>query len=129
MPSAVQLLKLPDDGVPKTGVTKVGEVDKTTEPVPVEDVTPVPPLATGSAVPDQVTANVPRVVRGLPDTDKIVGTVIATDETEPVALVLEANRVTVPALFLAYSFMSAVLSANSPAIKLPEVGTAAAVAL
>ena len=34
-------------GVPKAGVTKVGELDKTTEPEPVEDVVPVPPAATG----------------------------------------------------------------------------------
>jgi hypothetical protein len=30
------------------GVTKVGEVDKTTATVPVLEVTPVPPEATGS---------------------------------------------------------------------------------
>jgi hypothetical protein len=44
----VQLAKLPDAGVPKAGVTRVGLVDKTTSPVPVEVVTPVPPLATDS---------------------------------------------------------------------------------
>ena len=44
----VPVLKLPDVGVPKIGVTSDGLVDKTTEPVPVEEVTPVPPLATGS---------------------------------------------------------------------------------
>ena len=32
---------------PNTGVTKVGVFDKTTATVPVDDVTPVPPLATG----------------------------------------------------------------------------------
>jgi hypothetical protein len=31
---------------PKTGVTRVGVVDNTVAPVPVEVVTPVPPLAT-----------------------------------------------------------------------------------
>ena len=31
------------EGVPNAGVTNVGEFDKTTEPEPVEDVTPVPP--------------------------------------------------------------------------------------
>jgi hypothetical protein len=36
-----------DVGVPKIGVTSVGEVDNTTEPVPVDVVTPVPPFATG----------------------------------------------------------------------------------
>ena len=44
----VPVLKLPDVGVPSKGVTSVGDVDKTTEPVPVEVVTPVPPLATAS---------------------------------------------------------------------------------
>jgi len=34
-------------GVPKAGVTKVGLVDNTFEPVPVLLVTPVPPDATG----------------------------------------------------------------------------------
>jgi hypothetical protein len=42
----VPVLKLPDVGVPSTGVTNDGLVFKTTEPVPVEVVTPVPPLAT-----------------------------------------------------------------------------------
>ena len=42
--------------MPSTGVTKVGEVDKTTPPEPVEAaVTPVPPLATGN-VPDDMFA-------------------------------------------------------------------------
>ena len=35
VPSTVQLLKLPDVGVPRTGVTRVGEVAKTREPEPV----------------------------------------------------------------------------------------------
>jgi hypothetical protein len=44
----VALVKTPLDGVPKAGVINVGEVDKTVEPVPVEVVTPVPPLTTGN---------------------------------------------------------------------------------
>jgi hypothetical protein len=44
----VALVSTPDAGVPSAGVTRVGLVDKTTLPVPVEVVTPVPPLATGS---------------------------------------------------------------------------------
>jgi hypothetical protein len=44
----VQFARLPDVGVPSTGVTKVGLVDKTLLPEPVEVVTPVPPLATGN---------------------------------------------------------------------------------
>ena len=49
-PEAVPVMLVPTkaDGVPKFGVTKVGELDKTTLPVPVEVVTPVPPLATPS---------------------------------------------------------------------------------
>ena len=68
-------------GVPKTGVTSVGLVDKTTLPVPVLVVTPVPPLATASVparviVPELVIGP-PLVVRPVdpPDTP--------TDETVP----------------------------------------------
>ena len=42
----VQLVRLPEAGVPKAGATSVGLLDSTTEPVPVELVTPVPPEAT-----------------------------------------------------------------------------------
>ena len=44
----VALVRVADAGVPKTGVTKVGEVDRTVLPVPVLVVTPVPPLTTGN---------------------------------------------------------------------------------
>ena len=44
----VQLDKLPELGVPRAGVTNVGEFDNTTLVVPVLVVTPVPPLATGN---------------------------------------------------------------------------------
>ena len=44
----VKLVATPDVGVPSKGVTNVGDVDKTTEPVPVDVVTPVPPLATAT---------------------------------------------------------------------------------
>ena len=43
----VRLVTVPLLGVPSAGVTRVGEVFSTTEPVPVDVVTPVPPLATG----------------------------------------------------------------------------------
>jgi hypothetical protein len=43
----VKLVATPEAGVPNAGVTKVGLFDRTTEPVPVEEVTPVPPFATG----------------------------------------------------------------------------------
>jgi hypothetical protein len=42
----VMFVATPEAGVPNAGVTNVGEFDNTTEPVPVELVTPVPPLAT-----------------------------------------------------------------------------------
>ena len=44
----VQLVRTPDAGVPKAGVTRVGEVPNTLAPLPVLVVTPVPPLATGN---------------------------------------------------------------------------------
>lgn len=49
-PDAVPVMFVPTkaDGVPKSGVTRVGLLDSTTLPVPVEVVTPVPPFATGS---------------------------------------------------------------------------------
>jgi hypothetical protein len=53
----VQLVRTPLDGVPKAGVTNVGLLLNTTFVVPVEDVTPVPPLAT-ARVPARVTAPV-----------------------------------------------------------------------
>jgi hypothetical protein len=47
-PEAVPVMFVPTKavGVPSAGVTKVGLVFRTTEPVPVEVVTPVPPLTT-----------------------------------------------------------------------------------
>ena len=47
---AVPVMLVPTnvEGVPKLGVTKVGLVDRTLLPEPVEVVTPVPPLATGN---------------------------------------------------------------------------------
>lgn len=48
--AAVPVMFVPTkaDGVPSAGDTKVGLSDRTTLPVPVEVVTPVPPFATGS---------------------------------------------------------------------------------
>jgi hypothetical protein len=44
--SPVQLVSVPDAGIPNNGVTNVGEVERTFDPVPVDKVTPVPPFAT-----------------------------------------------------------------------------------
>jgi hypothetical protein len=46
----VQLVSVPEVGIPSIGVTKVGLVARTTEPVPVAVVTPVPPDVTGNAL-------------------------------------------------------------------------------
>jgi hypothetical protein len=79
----VQLAKFPEDGVPSAGVTNAGLVASTTLPDPVEVVAPVPPLATGKAVPDKLIAKVPELVIGLPATLKNAGTEAATLVTEP----------------------------------------------
>ena len=65
------------------GVVKVGLVERTLFPVPVEVVTPVPPLMTGNAVPDNVIAKVPDEVIVAGDTDKNVGTVTPIEVTVP----------------------------------------------
>lgn len=68
-------------GVPKTGVVSVGLVDRTTLPVPVLVVTPVPPLATANV---PVSVMVPDVVIGPPVVDKpVVPPATLTDVTVP----------------------------------------------
>jgi hypothetical protein len=47
----VALVNVADEGVPRAGVTSVGELLRTTEPVPVDVVVPVPPEVTGRAEP------------------------------------------------------------------------------
>jgi hypothetical protein len=85
----------------------------------------IPPL-----VPATVRANVPEVVIGEPPTEIIPPVKLwATLDTVPEDDAFEANSLTVPALFLKYSFSSKVLSANSPATRLVLTGTADAVEL
>ena len=48
MGNPVPLVNVTLVGVPKTGVTRVGDVLKTTLPEPVDVVVPVPPFATGN---------------------------------------------------------------------------------
>jgi hypothetical protein len=55
----------------------------------VRVVSPVPPLATGKAVPEYDMARVPEVVIGLPDTDRKLGTEAATEVTVPEPLLLK----------------------------------------
>jgi hypothetical protein len=87
--SPVALVNVPDDGVPKTPALTKGEPAEPTltpkavaTPVP-NAVIPVPPLATGKAVPEYVMARVPEDVIGLPAMLKMLGTVAATLVTEP----------------------------------------------
>ena len=87
----------------------------------------MPPFAAIS-VPARVM--VPEVVIGPPEVVKpVVPPDTATLDTVAVAPVLDANKVTTPELFLAYSFMSAMFSANSPLTRFPEDGTLVAVLL
>jgi hypothetical protein len=89
----VQLVSVPEDGVPNTGVTRVGEFDKTFEPVPVDVVTPVPPLATGSVPVTPVVSGRPVQLVSVPEVGvpKIgvtrVGEVERTFEPDPVDVV------------------------------------------
>ena len=57
----VALVSVTEVGVPRTGVTNVGDVERTFDPEPVEVVTPVPPFATAS-VPANVIAPVVAVL-------------------------------------------------------------------
>lgn len=79
----VQLVSVPLAGVPNIGVTRLGLMLRTVLPVPVDVVTPLPPLRTGSAVPLYVIARVPAPVIGDPEIEKILGTVAATLVTVP----------------------------------------------
>jgi hypothetical protein len=61
----VAFVKVPLDGVPKAGVTRVGEVAKTKEPVPVSSVTAAAKLAE-DGVPKNVATPVPKDVIPVP---------------------------------------------------------------
>jgi hypothetical protein len=99
------------------GVVSVGEVLRTTDTVPVLKATPVPPLAT-ARVPARVTA---------PDVAEAgVRPVVPPAKVDTLIVeALLAKSLTVPALFLKYSFSSAVLmlSASSPATRFPAKGS------
>lgn len=93
-----QFVNVPEDGVPKAGVTNVGLVESTTLPEPVEVVTPVPPFATGrvpvtpvlKGSPVQL-VNVPE--EGVPSAGVTnVGLVANTNAPEPVSPVTAAAK-------------------------------------
>lgn len=89
----VQLVKVPDVGVPKRGVTNVGLVDNTLLPEPVEVVTPVPPLVTPNVPVTPVDSGKPvalvnTAAVGVPNAGVTnVGLVARTTEPVPVAVV------------------------------------------
>jgi hypothetical protein len=63
----VQFVSVPEDGVPNAGVTSVGLVESTVLPEPVEEVTPVPPLATGKVPVTPVESGNPVRLVAVPD--------------------------------------------------------------
>ena len=71
----VAFVNVANEGTPIFGVVRIGFVLRVTEPVPVEDVTPVPPLAT---------ANVPDVIAAV----SIAIAVLVTAVTRPFASVV-----------------------------------------
>lgn len=89
----VAFVRVAEVGVPKIGVTNVGLVDKTTLPVPVLVVTPVPPLATGSVPVTPVVSGKPVAFVNVPDVGvprigvTNVGLVESTFAPEPVLVV------------------------------------------
>lgn len=103
----VQLVSVPLDGVPKAGVTRVGEVAKTTAPVPVSPVTAAAKLAVegvaknvATPVPNPDTpveiGNPVQLVRvpldGVPSAGVTsVGDVARTGEPDPVAVVHDGS--------------------------------------
>jgi len=94
-PVPVMLVPTSAEGVPNAGVTRVGELDNTTDPVPVEVVVFVPPLATGSIpVTPEVKGN-PVVLVNTPDDGVPSAGVtrvgdVANTTVEPVPVVVPA---------------------------------------
>lgn len=90
----VKFVATPEDGVPIAGVTSVGDVLSTTEPVPVEVVVPVPPFKTGSVPVTPVASGNPvalvrTIEEGVPKAGVInVGLLFNTSEPVPVDVVV-----------------------------------------
>lgn len=94
----VPVLKLPEDGVPSAGVVNVGPesvglVASTTAPEPVEVVTPVPPLATGSV---PVTWVVRFTSDKAPPSVMLPDDVTVPDKEMPFTVPVPATEVTLP---------------------------------
>ena len=108
-PAAVPVMFVPTkaEGVPKAGETKVGLLDSTLLPVPVEVVTPVPPLATGNVpvVPPSMGRPVTLVITplvGVPSAgvtsvgDVNVGDAVSALVATAVAMLLNSVLISVP---------------------------------
>jgi hypothetical protein len=81
------------EGVPRLGVVSVGLVLKTTEPVPVDEVTPVPPLATGSV---PVTPEARFISSSVPPRVKLPELVTVPVKVRPLTVPVPLTLVTVP---------------------------------
>jgi hypothetical protein len=86
-PAAVPVMFVPTKavGVPRAGVTNVGLVLRTVLPVPVEVVTPVPPLTTGRTPANAATSTSRKFVASL---KTIIFLPAATETPKPAAVVL-----------------------------------------
>ena len=135
MPPALFVMLMPDPAVRVAFVSVLPVLLPMSNCPSVYVVWPVPPLATGSAVPDSEIASVPEVVIGEPVTDRNDGTVAATLVTEPepvptptplmkrpVALIVPTPRapsVGVP-IWMPAALVSAVMSAFEPLAAAPR---------
>jgi hypothetical protein len=102
----VHEVKVPEEGVPRTGVTKVGEVANTNEPEPVSSVTVEAKLAE-DGVPNQVATPDPKEVIPVPP--------LATGKV-PVTPVVKGNPVRLVAVPLEGVPKAPPLTTNAPAV-------------
>jgi hypothetical protein len=81
------------EAAPKIGVTRVGLVDSTTATLPVDDVTPVPPLATGRV---PVTVAEARLTLSVPPRVREPEEVTVPVRVRPLTVPVPPTLVTVP---------------------------------
>jgi hypothetical protein len=94
----VALVRTTALGVPRAGVLRVGEVARTTLPEPVEEVVPVPPLATGRVPVTALVRLTPEMVLDPPEITLLVRVWEAEAPTRISELVPGGSwNVTVPA--------------------------------
>jgi hypothetical protein len=134
----VQLLKIPDAGVPKAGVTRVGDVANTKFPEPVDVViaesklalegvanhvaipVPKPDMPDDTGKPVQF-VNVPDV--GVPNIGVInVGEVVNDIAPEPLTLAAKAVATPVPNPLIPVEMGRPVQLVNTPALGVPNAG-------